>query len=52
MSISEIHSQTEYKMKRTVETLREDFIKIRTGRASAGLLDPFRGNSGADPHRP
>ena len=39
MSISEIHSQTEYKMKRTVETLREDFIKIRTGRASAGLLD-------------
>ncbi len=39
MSISEIHSQTEYKMKRTVETLREDFIKIRTGRASTGLLD-------------
>ena len=39
MSISEIHSQTEYKMKRTVETLREDIIKVRTGRASAGLLD-------------
>ena len=39
MSISEIHSQAEYKMKRTVETLREDFIKIRTGRASTSLLD-------------
>lgn len=39
MSISEIQQQTEYKMKRTVETLREDFIKIRTGRASTGLLD-------------
>ena len=26
-------------MNRTVETLREDFIKIRTGRASTGLLD-------------
>ena len=39
MSISEIQKQTEYKMHRTVETLREDFIKIRTGRASTGLLD-------------
>jgi ribosome recycling factor len=39
MSISEIQKQTEYKMNRTVETLREDFIKIRTGRASVGLLD-------------
>ena len=39
MSISEIQQQTEYKMKRTVETLREDFIKIRTGRASTGLLE-------------
>ena len=34
MSISEIQQQTEYKMKRTVETLREDFIKIRTRRSS------------------
>lgn len=39
MTISEIQQQCEYKMKRTVETLREDFIKIRTGRASTGLLD-------------
>ena len=39
MSISEIQQQTEYKMKRTVETLREDFIKIRTGRAATGLLE-------------
>ncbi|MBQ5766020.1 MAG: ribosome recycling factor [Burkholderiaceae bacterium] len=39
MTISEIQKQCEYKMNRTVETLREDFIKIRTGRASAGLLD-------------
>lgn len=39
MTISEIQQQCEYKMKRTVETLREDFVKIRTGRASVGLLD-------------
>ena len=39
MTISEIQKQCEYKMSRTIETLREDFIKIRTGRASAGLLD-------------
>lgn len=39
MTISEITKQCEYKMNRTVETLREDFIKIRTGRASTGLLD-------------
>ena len=48
MSISEIQKQTEYKMNRTVETLREDFIKIRTGRASTGLLDhvmvDYKGN--------
>lgn len=37
--ISEIQKQTQYKMQRTIETLREDFIKIRTGRASVGLLD-------------
>ena len=37
--ISDIQKQTQYKMQRTIETLREDFIKIRTGRASVGLLD-------------
>lgn len=29
-------------MGRTVETLREDFTKIRTGRASTGLLDHIK----------
>lgn len=39
MTVSETLDQTKYKMSRTVETLREDFIKIRTGRASTGLID-------------
>ena len=39
MSVSEIISQTEHKMKATVEHTREEFVKIRTGRASTGLLD-------------
>jgi ribosome recycling factor len=39
MTVSEILSQTQHKMGRTVESLREGFTKIRTGRASTGLLD-------------
>ena len=39
MSLAEIEQQTEYKMKRTQEALKEDLVKIRTGRASVGLLD-------------
>ncbi len=39
MTVAEIISQTTHKMGRTIETLREDFVGIRTGRASTGLLD-------------
>ena len=39
MSVSEILSQTQHKMGRTVENTREGFTKIRTGRASTGLIE-------------
>lgn len=39
MTVADIISQTQHKMGRTIETLRADFIKIRTGRASTGLLE-------------
>ena len=42
MSVSEIIVQTEHKMKATVEHTREEFVKIRTGRASTGLLDQIK----------
>ena len=42
MSVSEIIAQTEHKMKPTVEHTREEFVKIRTGRASTGLLDQIK----------
>ncbi|MDO4937704.1 MAG: ribosome recycling factor [Sutterellaceae bacterium] len=38
-TIAEIHQQTEHKMTRTIETLRENFTKLRTGRASTGILE-------------
>ncbi len=37
--IKEIYTQSEHHMKRTIETLKENFMKIRTGRAHTGLLD-------------
>ena len=37
--IAEIKKSTEEKMKKTLETLKNDLGKIRTGRAHAGLLD-------------
>ena len=42
MAVSEIIAQTEHKMKATVEHTREEFVKIRTGRASTGLLDQIK----------
>lgn len=42
MPVSEIIAQTEHKMKTTVEHTREEFVKIRTGRASTGLLDQIK----------
>ena len=37
--ISEIKKNTEQKMNKTLETLKADFGKIRTGRAHTGILD-------------
>ena len=42
MTTADIIKQAEHKMGRTVETLRDDFTKIRTGRASTGLLDHIK----------
>jgi len=38
-TISEVQQQTEYKMKRSIETLSEHFKKMRTGRASTGIVE-------------
>src|SRR3990167_4363012 len=37
--INEIKSDAEKRMKKAVETLQHELTKVRTGRASAGLLD-------------
>ena len=37
--INEIKQDSENRMKKTIESLRHDMTKIRTGRASAGFLD-------------
>jgi len=37
--ISELKKTIEYKMQRSIDTLKHDLIKIRTGRAHTGLLD-------------
>ena len=39
MSIEETKKVTEYKMQKSVETLKGDLSKIRTGRAHTGILD-------------
>ena len=39
MNISEIRKSTEQKMQKSVETLKHDLAKVRTGRAHVGLLD-------------
>jgi ribosome recycling factor len=39
MNIAEIQKTTEQKMQKSVEALRSDYSKIRTGRAHTGLLD-------------
>jgi len=39
MNMSEIRKTTEDKMKKSIESLRHDLAKIRTGRAHTGLLD-------------
>ena len=42
MTAQEVIQQTEHKMGVTDEKLREDFTRIRTGRASTGLLDKIK----------
>jgi len=37
--IDTLHAETETKMKKTIENLRREFSRIRTGRASPALLD-------------
>jgi ribosome recycling factor len=37
--IADVRKTAEQKMKKTVETLKGDLAKIRTGRAHTGLLD-------------
>jgi ribosome recycling factor len=39
MNIAEIRKSTEQKMQKSVEALKHDLAKIRTGRAHTGLLD-------------
>lgn len=37
--ISEVKKNTEYKMQKSIEALKNDLAKVRTGRAHTGLLD-------------
>ena len=39
MNVAEIQKTTEQKMQKSLETLKADFAKVRTGRAHTGLLD-------------
>ncbi len=44
MTPKEIRAETEDKMKKTVEVTRREYVTIRTGRASAGLVEGIRVN--------
>ena len=39
MNIAEIQKSTEQKMQKSLEALKHDYAKVRTGRAHVGLLD-------------
>ena len=39
MSIADVKKTTEHKMQKSLEALRHDLAKVRTGRAHTGLLD-------------
>jgi ribosome recycling factor len=39
MSIADVKNTTEHKMQKTLESLKTDLTKVRTGRAHIGLLD-------------
>jgi len=42
MSIADIRKQATDKMAKSIETLKHDLAKVRTGRAHAGLIDHLR----------
>jgi len=39
MDVKQIYAESEQRMKKSIESLKKDFARIRTGRASATLLD-------------
>src|SRR5258708_19401924 len=42
MSIADIKKQATEKMAKSIDTLKHDLAKVRTGRAHAGLIDHLR----------
>ena len=42
--ISDIHKDAQARMNKSIEALRHDLVKVRTGRASAALVDHIRVN--------
>ena len=42
MTIADIRKQATDKMAKSVETLKHDLAKVRTGRAHTGLIDHLR----------
>ena len=42
MTIADVKKNTEQKMNKSIETLKADLAKVRTGRAHAGILDHVR----------
>lgn len=40
--VDKLYGETENKMKKTVEILRTEFLKIRTGRANPGLVEDIK----------
>ena len=39
MTIADVKKNTEQKMNKSIETLKADLAKVRTGRAHVGILD-------------
>ena len=42
MTVADVKKTTEQKMNKSIETLKADLAKVRTGRAHAGILDHVR----------
>ena len=39
MSVADVKKNTDQKMQKSIETLKGDLAKVRTGRAHVGMLD-------------